>query len=95
MKLSFLILFVASLIFTGCSTDLTPGKENVYAIIPAPVSIKEMPGHFTFTDKSKIVLSSVDGDNRLAADFLAILVKNPLVLQFLLLRVKKHPLVLF
>jgi hexosaminidase len=77
MKFSVLILFVASLFFTGCSNGQTPGKENVYAIIPAPVSIKEMRGNFTFTHKSKIVLSSLDADNRLAADFLARLVKNP------------------
>jgi hexosaminidase len=77
MKYSVLLLFVVSLFFAGCSTGQKPGKENVYAIIPAPVSIKEMRGNFTFTDKSKIVLSSVEGDNRLAADFLARLIKNP------------------
>ena len=52
-------------------------KENVYAIIPLPLSIKKLPGNFTFTAKSKIILSIVDDENRLVADFLARLVKNP------------------
>jgi hexosaminidase len=77
MKLSILLVLIVSLLLTGCNTGSTPGKENVYAIIPAPVSIKEMSGNFTFTGKSKIILSAVNDENKLAADLLARLVKNP------------------
>ena len=77
MKLSILLVLVMTLFVSGCSTRSTSGKENVYAIIPAPVSLKEMPGNFTFTEKSKIILSVVNDENKLAADFLAGLVKNP------------------
>jgi len=52
-------------------------KENVYAVIPLPVSIKKMPGNFTFKKKSKIILSIIDNKNTLAAFFLVELVKNP------------------
>ncbi|MBA4322675.1 MAG: beta-N-acetylglucosaminidase [Odoribacter sp.] len=66
-----------SVFFTGCNTGSISGKENVYAIIPAPVSIKEMPGNFTFNKNSEIVLTAFNDENKLAADFLAALVKNP------------------
>jgi hexosaminidase len=36
-----------------------------------------MPGNFVFSQKSKIILSSLTNENKLAADFLASLVKNP------------------
>jgi hexosaminidase len=74
-----LILFVMAVmfLFTGCKTDSASVKENVYAVVPAPVSIKEMSGSFVFSKKSKIILSSLTNENKLAADFLASLVKNP------------------
>jgi hexosaminidase len=77
MKVSILIVIVLSSFFTGCRTGSTSGKENVYAIIPAPVSLREMRGNFTFTIKSNIILSAVNDENKLAADFLAALIKNP------------------
>jgi hexosaminidase len=77
MKLSILLVLVVTLFLSGCSAGSTSGKENVYAIIPAPVSIKEMPGNFTFSDRSKIILSAVNDENKLAAGLLASLVKNP------------------
>jgi hexosaminidase len=77
MKHFILLASVVILFIAGCNTGSSSGKENVYAIIPAPVSIKEMPGNFTFNGKSKIVLSEINSENRLAADFLAGLVKNP------------------
>jgi hexosaminidase len=77
MKHLIFLVSVVTLFLAGCNTGSSSGKENVYAIIPAPVSIKEMPGNFTFNGKSKIVLSEINSENRLAADFLAGLVKNP------------------
>lgn len=77
MKSLILLVSVVTLFLAGCNTGSSSYKENVYAIIPAPVSIKEMPGNFTFTEKSKIILSAVNDESKLAADFLAGLVKNP------------------
>ena len=77
MRLSILSFLAAGFFLTGCNAGSTSGKENVYAIIPAPVSIKEMPGNFAFTGRSKIILSDINDENKLAADFLAGLVKNP------------------
>jgi hexosaminidase len=77
MKRLTLIISIAVLFLAGCNTGSSTVKENVYAIIPAPVSIKEMPGNFVFSAKSKIILSVVNDENKLAADFLVSLVKNP------------------
>lgn len=77
MKCSLLLVLAALLLSAGCSTGSTSDKENIYSIIPAPLSIKEMPGSFTFSGKSRIILSEANDANRLAADFLAVLVKNP------------------
>jgi hexosaminidase len=73
-------VFLVSLLMlycTACDTTSTSGKANVYSIIPAPVSLKEMPGNFAFSEKSKIYLSTLNDENKLAADFLAGLIKNP------------------
>jgi hexosaminidase len=77
MKYSVLMFLAIILFSAGCGKRSASDKGNVYALIPAPVSIKEMPGSFVFSGKSKIILSEVNGENRLAADFLAGLVKNP------------------
>jgi hexosaminidase len=77
MKLTILFILIVMFSLTGCNIRSSSDKENVYAIIPSPVSIKEMQGNFSFTRKSKIVLSAVNDENKLAADFLAGLVKTP------------------
>jgi len=77
MKSIILLVSIITLFFTGCDTASTSGKVNVYSIIPAPVSLKEMPGNFVFSEKSKIYLSTLNDENKLAADFLAGLIKNP------------------
>jgi hexosaminidase len=77
MKLAIFLILVLSSFLSGCETGSSSDKGNVYAIIPAPVSLKEMPGNFIFTDKSKIILSTFNDENKLASDFLAGLVKNP------------------
>ena len=87
MKRSILLILVSIILFEGCSTGQTSkknvialstsGNESLCAIIPAPVSIKEGSGNFIFTKRSRIILSDVSGENRLAADFLAKLIKNP------------------
>ena len=77
MKRSILFVITVMFLFAGCNTDSASVKENIYAIVPAPVSIKEMSGNFVFSKKSKIILSSLTSETKLAADFLASLVKNP------------------
>jgi hexosaminidase len=77
MKRSVLFILTVVLYLGGCNSESTFVKENVYAIIPAPVSIKEIQGNFTFKKDSKIFLSVLNDENKLAADFLAGLVRNP------------------
>jgi hexosaminidase len=76
MKRSIFTILVLIFLFSGCNPG-TSVKKNIYAIIPAPVSIKEMTGNFVFSKKSRIIVSSLNNENRLAADYLALLVKNP------------------
>ena len=92
-NMKYVILFCMSgaIFLSGCSPSSASGKnkpfsvkemstngnENVYAIIPAPVSLRDRPGKFTFTEKSNIILSEVNPENKLAADFLVGLIKNP------------------
>ncbi len=61
----------------GCKSGNAPGTEKALAIIPAPVSVTEMNGDFIFSDKSKIILTVLDSETKLAADCLAALVRNP------------------
>jgi len=77
MKNLVLILIIPLFFLVGCSGG-NGGKneKNVYAIIPAPLSLSEMPGKFIFREKSTIVLSPLNESTRLSADFLASLVKN-------------------
>lgn len=87
MKRSLLLILVVILLSEGCRgwqasgkntiALQASGKESLCAIIPAPVSIKEGSGNFTFKKNSKIVLSILNDENKLAADFLARLIKNP------------------
>ncbi len=74
--LTVLMVFAAFLI-AGCSNEKSsPAGGNVYAIIPAPRSLTELPGTFTFVPKSSIVVDPLNDDTRLSAEFLAMLVKN-------------------
>jgi hexosaminidase len=77
MKSLFCFVIATLFLLTGCKTGSTTDKENVYSIIPAPLSIKELPGNFVFGEKSKIILSALTSETRLAADFLALLINNP------------------
>jgi hexosaminidase len=87
MKRNCLLVLIVTLLFGGCNTRQTPrnntialsasGRETLCAIIPAPVSIKEISGNFTFNKNSRIFLSVLNEETKLAADFLARLIKNP------------------
>jgi hexosaminidase len=75
-NISFILLSFIVLI-GACTGNPSAETPNVYAVIPAPLSLKEMPGQFIFTGKSTIILSGFSDDTRIAADFLALLIKNP------------------
>ena len=64
-------------LIAGCNSGFSSDNKNTYAIIPAPVSLVPMNGSFTFSKKSKIILSVINNETKLAADYLALLIKNP------------------
>lgn len=77
MKNLLITLLSLIILLTGCNKAPSTDSPNVYAIIPAPVSIKEMAGQFVFTGSSKIILSKITAETKLSTDFLALLIKNP------------------
>jgi hexosaminidase len=66
-----------SLLASGCRSDIPSAASKNYAIIPAPVSLTELRGEFVFTAKSRIILSALNDETRLAADCLSNLISNP------------------
>lgn len=76
MKSSLFTILAIVFFYSGCKTGSSK-NENIYAIIPAPVSIKEMTGKFVFNEKSKIIVTPLNNETRLAADYLALLINNP------------------
>ena len=77
MKKSFYLLLCTIFLFACCNLGFSSDNKNFYAIIPAPVSLVSMNGSFTFSEKSKIILSTLNNETKLAADYLALLIKNP------------------
>jgi uncharacterized lipoprotein NlpE involved in copper resistance len=47
MKRSVFTILAIVFLCSGCNTGSSE-NENIYAIVPAPVSIKEMTGNFVF-----------------------------------------------
>ena len=76
MKKTLYFVAVIVIMTAGCKSGNKMVTERNLAIIPAPVSITEMKGDFVFSDKSKIILSVLDDETRLAADCLAGMVRN-------------------
>ena len=77
MKKSFYLLLCAIILFACCNFGCSSDNKNIYAIIPEPVSLVEMNGRFIFSEKSKIILSTLNDETKLAGDYLAFLIKNP------------------
>ena len=77
MKKSFYLLLSIIFLIAGSNSGFSSDNKNAYAIIPAPVSLVPMNGSFTFSKKSKIILSVINNETKLAADYLALLIKNP------------------
>ena len=57
--------------------DFSIGAEKNCSIIPAPASMICHEGSFIFNGKTKIIVSPLNDQTKLSADFLALLVKNP------------------
>ena len=77
MKKTLYFIMGIVLMTGGCKSGTEPAAEKIIAVIPAPVSITELKGEFVFSEKSKIILSVLDDETKLAADCLAKLVSNP------------------
>jgi len=77
MKKCFYLLLSVIFLIAGSNSGFSSDNKNTYAIIPAPVSLVPMNGSFTFSKKSKIILSVINNETKLAADYLALLIKNP------------------
>ncbi len=77
MKKTFYFILGIMLLVSGCKSEARTDSGKPLAIIPAPVSFTELSGNFTFTEKSRIILSPFNNETKLAADFLCQLVKNP------------------
>jgi hexosaminidase len=76
MKRSFCLFIGVLLVTGGCKSGNQDNVNKNYALIPAPVSLTELKGEFAFTSKSRIILSTISEETRLAADCLARLVSN-------------------
>jgi len=61
-----------------CSiSQFVSGKDQPFSVIPAPASLTYQSGSFLFSNRTKIIVSPLNGQTRLSADLLALLVKNP------------------
>lgn len=71
------LIFILSVVlcFTGCKKASTGTDENIYPVIPAPLSLTEATGKFEFSRKTEIVVSGLDRETSIAADMLARLVE--------------------
>ena len=77
MKNVYFLLFSFLLVLCGCNKGGSGSNEpNVYAVIPAPVSVQELSGNFAFGQKTQIIVLPLNQETKLSADFLVSLVKN-------------------
>jgi hexosaminidase len=76
MKRTFYFIMGIILIVSGCKSGSAPEPDKILAIIPAPVSIQGLKGDFVISEKTRIILAPADDETKLAADFLANLVRN-------------------
>ncbi|GEO02922.1 hypothetical protein AAE02nite_05860 [Adhaeribacter aerolatus] len=71
MRVRTLLLFWLCIFFTTLVGAQTPAPTNQLAIIPQPVSLKQLPGNFQLTPKTKIYIDSQDPELKLLAGMLA------------------------
>jgi hexosaminidase len=77
MKKSFHLLLCMIFLFACRNLGFSSDNKNIHAIIPSPVSLVPLDGSFTFSQKSRIILSNLNNETKLIADYLALLIKNP------------------
>ena len=75
--MKFLLFITLSFILLTADAQTSVITEGPISIIPAPASIIGKTGNFTFSVRTKIVVSPLTSETRLSADLLAMLVKNP------------------
>ena len=76
MKKTLYFIMGIILMAGGCKSGSAPEPDKTLAIIPAPVSIQGLKGDFVISEKTRIILAPADDETKLAADFLANLVRN-------------------
>ena len=75
--MKFLHLIALLIMLFGAKTQISAHEESPLSIIPAPVSLTPHTGNFTFSTKTRIIVSPLNSETRLSADLLAQLVNNP------------------
>jgi len=76
MKKTLYFIMGIILIAGGCKSGSVPEPDKTLAIIPAPVFIQGLKGDFVISEKTRIILAPADDETKLAAGFLANLVRN-------------------
>jgi len=76
MKKTLYFIMGIILMAGGCKSGSAPEPDKTLAIIPAPVSIQGLKGDFVISEKTRIILAPADDETKLAAEFLANLVRN-------------------
>jgi len=69
-------LLVLLLVATGCKSRSEQMAENSYNIMPAPVSLITLPGHFSFSKRSSIIVSPLNDETAKAADLFASMLRR-------------------
>lgn len=77
MKKPFYFILGIVLAAAGCKSNPQSAEFKTPAIIPAPVSLINLKGNFVFSEKTRIIVSDLNTETSVAADFLELLVKNP------------------
>lgn len=76
MRSFLLTLLVILLVATGCKNRSEQMAESSYNIMPAPVSLITLPGHFSFSKRSSIIVSPLNDETAKAADFFASMLRR-------------------
>lgn len=71
-----LSVLIGMVLISGCQSQTGTTTKHPIAIIPAPVSFTQMKGSYSFTDRSRIIVSPLNTETRVVADFLAHMISN-------------------
>ncbi|HUW93284.1 MAG TPA: beta-N-acetylhexosaminidase [Bacteroidales bacterium] len=76
MRAYSLLTVIAAFAFAGCSGRANQQTENAYNIIPAPVSMVAAKGVFRISNDTRVIVSPLNDETRLAASFLTAMVEK-------------------